>query len=110
MKTTIFKSADRDSYTTVKRSLGQQIPVAGYFIQTEICGNWNIKSYSLKKLVCTRRETRTQLYFIPAPGADSKQIEAEIKRGKTFFSVKDGILFGAHRELTKLGEFVKIIS
>lgn len=109
MKTTIFKSADRNSYTTVKRSENDN-RYLGYFIQTEICGNWNIKSYSLKKLVCTRRETRTQLYFIPALGADEKKIEAEIKRGKTFFSLKDGILFGAYHELTKLGEFVKIIS
>lgn len=77
------------------------------FIQTQIKGDMNVISYSKKKLKCIKNETRTQIWFVPESAALKEKIKREIKRGNTFFTLKDGFLFGALYELTKLGEIIK---
>lgn len=75
------------------------------FLQTRITGDWNKITYSLKKLKSTKNETRTQIWFTPNEDADPREIQSEIKRGKTFATLQDGMLFGAMVSLRKLGTF-----
>ena len=83
-------------------------PVAAEFIHTRTIGDFNRIEYSDKKQSSTRNKTRSQVFFIPAPGADPSKIKNELKRGRTFFDKKEGILFGAYYELTKLGQIITI--
>lgn len=79
------------------------------FIHSRIQGDYNIITYSLKKEKSRRNKTSvTHVYFIPNENGNNNDllIANEIKRGKQFFSKKDGFLFGALMELRKLGNLV----
>lgn len=77
------------------------------FIQTRIQGDWNIVSYSRKKVKSNKNRACHLQFFVPNDGADKKLIDRELKRGFQFFNHKEGFLFGALYELEKLGKIEK---
>lgn len=101
---TIYYHTEYKSYS---RFAGPgRVPVKAHFIETKCTGDWNITHYSNKIKTSTRDESREQVYFIPREDAKESDIQCELKRGNTFFSRKDGFLFGARVELLKLGQLV----
>lgn len=78
------------------------------FIQSVTTGDYNRRSFSKRKGRSTKNSTCEHVYFTPNEGACPLKIKAELHRGNTFFSAKDGFLFGVYHELTKLGEFSKV--
>lgn len=106
MKSTIYYHERYKSYGRFPDP--ERTPVKCFFIHTTSQGDFNKLTYSAKKKESTRNEFSKQVYFIPRPDADDKAIERELKRGKEFFTPKDGFLFGAFYELTKLGEIINI--
>ncbi len=71
--------------------------------------DWNQRSYSLKLLKAKKRSERVNVYFEPILGheIDLMDFSSTVQRGKKFFTVKDGFLFGAMVELQKMGKIVK---
>ena len=112
MKTTIYRRPDL-SYSI--HNFPSYTPVQAEFIHTRTIGDFNKISYSKKKLSSTANKTRSQVYYVEFNQPSSKEaghkmkVEAEFKRGNTFFTEKDGFLFGAYVSLVKMGE-IAIIS
>lgn len=96
--------------------ISEEIPV--YFLNSEITGDFNRKTFSKKQIKPGKKNSKTEfvdwILFrpykgIPGDGSkETKEIEREISRGLQFFTEKDGILFGARCELAKIGQFIKI--
>ena len=88
----------------------EKTPVQAHFIQTKSVGDFNRVTFEDKPKTSTRTESRVQRYFIPAPGANPKEIERALNRGRTFFSKQYGFQVGAMIDLAKMVEFVSIQS
>ena len=67
------------------------------------------RRYSLKPLKRRKGRDRANVYFEPIPGQeiDLMEFNGNMQRGRKFFTVSDGFLFGALVELGKTGKIVK---
>lgn len=74
------------------------------FIHAIEDGDWNKRIFSKKPLRAKRGVHRWNVYLVEIDPANMGKVNSELVRGRTFFSIKDGILFGAYVELAKLGK------
>ncbi len=91
----------------------ESVEVRARFIHTRSNGDFNRVTYLSSRKNSTQAETREQVFFICEEGKEKDRehqmkIDAEFKRGETYFTKKDGFLFGAYHALTKLGTIIKI--
>ena len=110
MKATLYLRPSGHYYNY---SSPESVEVPARFIHTKSTGDFNRLTYSSAKQKSTKSESREQVFFICEEGKEKDKehqakIDREFKRGETFFTQKDGFLFGAYYELTKLGKIVKI--
>jgi len=108
MKTTPIFSDSIFGYYLSQHSEGGRKQIDSIFCYTKGDGGFLRAIYYKTKKRSTRTESRKQIYFVPNELADPKLIKAEFTRAMQFFSAKDGMLWGAYYELTKLGKFVEI--
>ena len=110
MKTKLYLRPSGNYYDY---SSPEGIEVSARFIHTKSIGDYNKLTYSSTKKKSTKSESREQVFFICEEGKEADRehqakIDREFKRGETFFTQREGFLFGAYHELTKLGKIVKI--
>lgn len=106
MKATTIYRTEHGNYSL---SPGEnKTPVEGYFLHTKSVGDWNKVTFLKKRPFSTKSDSRCARFFIPGKGADQARIKSELKRGREFFSPRDGFLPGAMIDLAKMGEFVTI--
>lgn len=106
--TTIHKRED-GSYSL--SDYGNTTPVNAWFLHTFCKPDEGALYFSNKPMKSTRNETRIQFFAVPKPGAsdaDKAKAEQAIKRGMTFFSRREGLLFGAITELYQVAEVIRI--
>ena len=78
-------------------------PMEPIFLYSKTNGDMNVNTYSKKKGHSKKNYPAYNYFFTPNKDADSNKIKSEINRGMTFFTQRDGMLFGAIVELRKLG-------
>lgn len=113
MKITIYltSSGNYHVFPGLDHLSKQKAPVKAYLIHTKIVRDFNSVTFSSKKSTSNKSKSVLIRCFIPRADLSSMEqmkMEAEIKRGKAFFSLKEGFLPGAMIELPKYGEFVAI--
>ena len=88
--------------------------IQAYFLYSEVTGDFNRKSFSKKRVKAGKKNSRNEFVdwicfrFYDPSQENINKMEMELKRGLTYFSTKDGFLFGAKCELAKIGSFIKI--
>ena len=103
--TTIYKT-QHGSYSLCPGE--NKIPVQSHFLHTKSVGDWNKVTFLKTRPMSTKSDSRCARFFIPRENADQARIRSELRRGREFFSPKDGFLPGAMIDLAKMGEFATI--
>jgi len=97
MKAKLYKT-QFGNWTTFSGENGERTPTNAYLIHSK-----KEREYSLKKIKGKKYEHVKDIYFV---GEFTPKVKAEFERGQRFFSRREGFLFGAYHELTKMGEIV----